>query len=198
MLFNQAVATGVGPDPDLSNNYAEVSVAVHQAPTVVSLERLGYHTGPTSLTLSFSASLAAAKAVDLRNYRLFQVLQGGHREAIRIRSAAYDPASRTVVLTPARQLYLFGHYQLVVNGTSPTGVSDVYGNLLDGAGTGRPGSDYMRVFGPEVVVGQSHSAGPRGHAAAHAARGYHRAAGPSSAPNPPPPRVRRTTTRTTS
>ena len=192
MLFNQAVATGVGPDPDLSNNYAEVSVTVHQAPTVVSLERLGYHTGPTTLALRFSAPLDAATAVDVRNYRLFQVHRGGHRAAIRIRSAAYDPASRTVVLTPARQLYLFGHYQLVVNGTSPTGVSDVYGNLLDGAGTGRPGSDYVRMFGPEVVVGQSHPAGPRGHAAAHAARGYHRATGPSSAPNSHPPGVRRT------
>ena len=196
MLFNQAVATGVGPDPDPSNNYAEVSVTVHQAPTVVSLERLGYHTGPTTLALRFSAPLDAATAVDVRNYRLFQVHRGGHRAAIRIRSAAYDPASRTVVLTPARELYLFGHYQLVVNGTSPTGVSDVYGNLLDGAGTGRPGSDYVRVFGPEVVVGQTHPAGPRGHAAAHAARGYHRATGPSSAPNSHPPGVRRTGPRT--
>ena len=110
MLFNQAVATGVGPDPDLSNNYAEVSVTVHQAPTVVSLERLGYHTGPTSLVLRFSAPLDAATAVDVRNYHLFRVHRGGHRAAIRIKSAAYDPASLTVVLTPARQLYLFGHY----------------------------------------------------------------------------------------
>ena len=162
MLFNQAVATGVGPDPDPSNNYAEVSVTVHQAPTVVSLERLGYHTGPTTLALRFSALLDAATAVDVRNYRLFQVHRGGHRAAIRIRSAAYDPASRTVVLTPARQLYLFGHYQLVVNGTSPTGVSDVYGNLLDGAGTGRPGSDYVRHVRPGGGGGPVAPRGPPG------------------------------------
>jgi uncharacterized repeat protein (TIGR01451 family) len=186
-LFNQAVATGVGPDPNPSNNLAEVSVAVHQAPTVVSLERLGYHAGPTTLVLSFSAPLDAATAVDLRNYQLFQVLKGGHREAIRIRSATYDPSSRTVTLAPAHPLYLFGHYQLVVNGTSPTGVSDVFGNLLDGAGTGRPGSNYVRLFGSEVLVGQSppagpkahaaapkaHAAAPKAHAAAHAARGHH-------------------------
>ena len=55
LLFNQAVATGVGPDPDPSNNYAEAFVAAHQAPTVVSLERLGYHAGPTTLVLRFSA-----------------------------------------------------------------------------------------------------------------------------------------------
>ena len=133
MLFNQAVAQGVGPGPDPSSNYAEVSVTVHQAPTVVSLERLVYHTGPTTLDLRFSAPLDAATAVDVRNYRLCDVHRGGHRAAIRISSAAYDPASRTVVLTPARQLYLFGHYQSVVNGTSPTGESDVYGSLLDGA-----------------------------------------------------------------
>jgi hypothetical protein len=104
---------------------------------------------------------------------LFQVLKGGHREAIRIGSATYDPSSRTVTLAPAHQLYLFGHYQLVVNGTSPTGVSDIYGNLLDGADTGRPGSNYVRMFGPEVLVGQSPPAGPKAHAAAHAARGHH-------------------------
>jgi hypothetical protein len=67
MLFNLAVATRVGPDPDSSNNYAEVSVTVHQAPTVVSLERLGYHTGPTTRALRFSAPLDAATAVDVRN-----------------------------------------------------------------------------------------------------------------------------------
>lgn len=165
-LFNQAVATGVGPDPNLSNNYAEVSVAVHQAPTVVSLTRLGYHTGPTTLDLRFSGPLDPATAVDLRNYKLFQVLKDGHHQAIRIKSATYDPASQTVTLAPARQLYLFGHYQLEVNGTSPTGVSDIYGNLLDGAGTGRPGSNYVRAFGQEVLVGQSPPAGPKAHAAA--------------------------------
>ncbi len=172
-LFNEAVATGVGPDPNLSNNHAVAFVTVHQAPTVVSLVRLGYHAGPTALALRFSAPLDAATAVDVRNYQLFQLLRGGHRAAIRIRSAAYDPATRTVTLTPARQLYLFAHYQLVVNGTSPTGVSDVYGNLLDGAGTGRPGSNYVRVFGQEVLVGQLPPAGPRAHAVAHAARPFH-------------------------
>ena len=175
-LFNQAVATGVGPDPDLSNNHAVAFVTVHQAPTVVSLVRLGYHAGPTALALRFSAPLDAATATDVRNYQLFQVLRGGHRAAIRIRSAAYDPASRTVTLTPARQLYLFAHYQLVVNGTSPTGVSDVFGNLLDGAGTGRPGSDYVRVFGQEVLVGQAPPSGPRALAAAQHAAAQHAAA----------------------
>jgi hypothetical protein len=46
-------------------------------------------------------------------------------------------------------------------------------DLLDGVGTGRPGSDYVRVFGQEVLVGQSPPAGPRGHAAFHAARAFH-------------------------
>ena len=118
------------------------------------------------MVLRFSALLDAATATDVHNYQLFQALLRGHRAAIPIRSAAYDPASRTVTLTPARPLYLFGRDELVVNGTSPTGVSDVFGNLLDGAGTGLPGSDYVRVFGQEVLVGQSPPVGPRGRAAA--------------------------------
>ncbi len=215
-LFNQAVATGVGPDPDLTNNYAVAFATARQAPTVVALERLGYHTGPTTLTVSFSAPLNAATAEDLANYRLFQVLQNGHREAVRITSATYDPTSRTVTLKPAHQLYLFGHYQLEINGTSPTGVSDIYGNLLDGAGTGLPGSNYVRTFGPEVLVGQSPPAGPKAHAAApkvkaaapkakaaapkakaaapkaHAAAHVdHRATGPAFAPKSHAPEVRK-------
>ena len=175
-LFNEAVATGVGPDPNPSNNHAVAFVTVHQAPTVVSLVRLGYHAAPTALALRFSAPLDAATATNVRNYQLFEVLRGGHRAAIRIRSAAYDPASQTVTLTPARPLYLFGRYQLVVNGMSPTGLSDVFGNLLDGAGTGRPGSDYVRVFGQEVLVGQLPPAGPRSHAGVQRAAAQHAAA----------------------
>ena len=175
-LFNEAVATGVGPDPNPSNNHAVAFVTVHQAPTVVSLVRLGYHAAPTALALRFSAPLDAATATNVRNYQLFEVLRGGHRAAIRIRSAAYDPASQTVTLTPVRPLYLFGRYQLVVNGTSPTGVSDIYGNLLDGAGTGRPGSDFVRVFGQEVLVGQLPPAGPRARAVAQHAAAQHAAA----------------------
>ena len=49
LLVLSRFSVPISPDPDLSNNYAEVSVTVHQAPTVVSLERLGYHTGPTRL-----------------------------------------------------------------------------------------------------------------------------------------------------
>jgi hypothetical protein len=93
---------------------------------------------------------------------------------------------------------------------------------LDGAGPGRPGSNYVREFGSEVLVGQSPPAGPRAHAAtpkahaatpkahaaaskshaaaskphaaAHAAHGD-RATGPASAPNSHPPGVRKTGSR---
>ena len=170
MLVNQAVATGSAPTPTCRTT-------TPRSPSPPTRRRpLSRSSGSATIPGRPRWSSASAPCSTRRRRWMSattvcsRCIRGGHRAAIRIRSAAYDPASRTVALTPARQLYLFGHYQLVVNGTSPTGVSDVYGNLLDGAGTGRPGSDYVRVFGPEVLVGQSHPAGPRGHAAAHAAR----------------------------
>src|SRR5262249_17810891 len=37
------------------------------------------------------------------------------------------------------------HFRLTVRGSAPQGVSDVLGRLLDGAGSGHPGSNQMTV-----------------------------------------------------
>ena len=62
-----------------------------------------------------------------------------------------------------RRFHLFGHYQLVVNGTSPTESSDIFRQqhtARQRPAQRRPGNDYVRVFGSEVLVGQSPPAGP--------------------------------------
>jgi hypothetical protein len=38
------------------------------------------------------------------------------------------------------------HYGLIINGTTPTGVKDSAGRLLDGMGSGQPGSDYITAL----------------------------------------------------
>jgi hypothetical protein len=52
----------------------------------------------------------------------------------------------SVTLTPARRLDLHRRYELVVNGSTPTGVADVARNLLDGDGNGQPGGNYVVVL----------------------------------------------------
>jgi hypothetical protein len=61
---------------------------------------------------------------------------------IRIRSVSYDPAARAVTIRPARLLNLNRVFQLVVNGTSTVGLTDLAGNALDGDADGRPGGDF--------------------------------------------------------
>jgi hypothetical protein len=123
------------------------------APVVVSLQRFGFHAQPTTFVLTFSTALERAAAEDLANYRLNPIL--GHRlgPAIPILAAVYDPTARTVTLHPTHRVYLFGHYRLLVNGSTPTGVTGATGLLLDGKGNGQPGSDFVTTFGPEILAG---------------------------------------------
>ena len=134
----------------------EVSPAVVpsvEPPVVESLQRFGVHAQPTTFVLTFSTALEPAPAEDVANYRLNPIF--GHRlgHAIRIKAATYDAIAHTVTLQPAHRVYLFGHYRLVVNGSTPTGVAGVTGLLLDGKGNGQPGSDFVTTFGKSILAG---------------------------------------------
>jgi hypothetical protein len=123
------------------------------APTVQNLQRFGFHAQPTTYVLTFSTALEPASAEDVANYRLNLVV--GHRigRAIPIKAALYDPTTHTVTLQPAHRVFLFAHYRLVVNGSTPTGVAGATGLLLDGRGNGMPGTDYVATFGKEILAG---------------------------------------------
>ena len=68
-------------------------------------------------------------------------------------AAVYNPNTNTVTLHPVHRLYLFRSYKLVVNGMPPDGLASPSGVLLDGQGTGVPGTNYVKVFGPSVLAG---------------------------------------------
>jgi hypothetical protein len=136
-------------------------------PTVVSLQRFGVHLHPTTLVLTFSTPMDAARAESLSNYRLVSA-GPDHRpgtkddRVIPIRSAIYDAPTETVTLRPIHRLPLRRTYMLTVLGTPPGGLTDTAGVFLDGAGTGRPGSDYVAVIDRKSLAGdpERHKAGP--------------------------------------
>ena len=128
------------------------------SPTVTGLQRFGYHAQPTELVLTFSTALDASTAEDVANYQLNLIVGRRIGRAIAIASATYDAASLAVSLRPARRLSLFARYRLVVNGSTPTGVAGVAGQLLDGRGDGTPGTDYVATFGREILAGRSRTA----------------------------------------
>lgn len=137
------------------------------APVVEMLQRFGFHTQPTTFVLTFSTALEPASAEDVGNYRLNRVF--GHRlgRAIPIKAAIYDPTTDTVTLHPAHRVYLFGHYRLEVNGSTPTGVAGATGLLLDGIGNGQPGSDFVTTFGNTILAGPDFQVANAGRAPLH-------------------------------
>jgi hypothetical protein len=134
-----------GLDPSVS---AVQAINVVLPPRVVAVQRYGFHAMPTRLVLFFSTALDPATAQDVGNYRIL----GPNRRAIRVVSAQYLPGVNAVVLSPAALLNIHRDYSLTVNGSTPGGVADIYGNLLDGAGTGQPGSDYVTTIDRALLV----------------------------------------------
>jgi virginiamycin B lyase len=119
-----------------------VSPAPGDGPTVVHLVRLGFHAEPTTLVLTFDKLLDPATAQNPGNYRI--TATNGSR--VRIASVSYDPATLTVTVSPKERLDLHRTYRFTVVGTPPTGVTDTAGNLLDGALTGHPGSNFVTTL----------------------------------------------------
>ena len=117
-------------------------------PTVVSLKRYGIHRQPTTLVLAFNEQLDPARAEDAANYRLI----APNGRTITVDSASYDPGTLTVSLRPHQALNVHLHYRLIVTGTGPGGVANGDGVLLDGAGNGRAGSDYVATVDRSTLV----------------------------------------------
>ncbi len=141
---NSKMATGVSNTVSLV-----VFPAPGDGPTVVQLERFGFHDFPTTLVLTFDRALAPDTAQDPRNYKITDA--DGH--VIPIRSIVYDPSTLTVAIYPARSLDLHRTYRLTVIGKAPTGLTDTAGILLDGALTGHPGSNFVAKVNASDLLG---------------------------------------------
>jgi hypothetical protein len=127
-------------------------------PAVVALARFGFHAQPTVLVLIFSQALDPARAKNVAEYNLVTVVKGRHGKlhagpSIAVVKAAYNPTNLTVSLFLAKRLSLKKLYQLTVNGTPPNGLTDPYGQFIDGAGNGQAGTNYVKVFGVSILQG---------------------------------------------
>jgi uncharacterized repeat protein (TIGR01451 family) len=146
-------------DSDTANNTGSVSFVVMPAAppvTVVSLKRFGYHHEPTLLVVQFSGPLEVSSAQDLSNYSLVLIAHGGRlRLPISFAKATYDPAADTLMLHPTKLLPLRFHYVLTINASTPTGVRDTTGRLLDGDGNGIPGGNFVRAFNRDILAGKN-------------------------------------------
>jgi streptogramin lyase len=151
-----------GIQPSASNTVVQqVNVAPGDGPRVLMLQRFGIHSEPTTLVLTFNEALDAARAQNLANYQLRtaarrgQMIRTGRR--IRISQAVFNPTTNTVTLLPAERLPLQRLFQLTVNGVAPNGLTDTQGRLLDGNGSGTPGSNYVALISQNALAGPNPS-----------------------------------------
>jgi hypothetical protein len=100
----------------------------------------------TSVTVTFSKEMNAARAMDVGRYRL-SLAGGANRprtganQAIGVARAAYDSFRRAVVLTLSEPVALGTKLRLIISGRGRGGLTDTANRLLDGDNNGRPGGD---------------------------------------------------------
>jgi len=146
--------------PSVSNiaNITVLSADV-DGPTVANVQRYGYHHQATSIVISFNDALEAASAETLSNYSLVGPAnkhgKGGH--PISIGAAVYNAASNTLTLSLTQPWNLHQRWTLTINGTGPNGVKNTAGVLLDGAGDGGAGTNYVTTLTGKDLAGNASS-----------------------------------------
>jgi hypothetical protein len=104
------------------------------------------------LVLPISGQLDPGAATNATNYELMSAMG----LPIGIAQADYNSANDTVTVHLKRRLDLHRSYELTVIGTGLGGLAGASGLLLDGAGSGSPGSDYATsITGGNLVLPKS-------------------------------------------
>jgi len=144
-LSNRASVSGTQTDPSPADNSVTLTTTVNP-----SVQRHGFHSQSTTLVLSFGTPLDTSRAQNPANYRL--VTLGGSERTIRVKRAVYNPATRTVTLSPAHRLNLHNLFRLTVIETGSSGVTDISGNLLGDPKAGDPGSNFVTIVSASDLV----------------------------------------------
>ena len=97
----------------------------------------------STINVNLGTQANAASAQTLSSYTLVQLVTTGKgkkaktvEKSLALKSAAYNPSTGQVQLTPAKKFSLTGSYQLRINGST---ILDNYGQGLDGNRDGVPG-----------------------------------------------------------
>ena len=120
--------------------------------TVVGVEDVkGKKNSVSEIVVNLSGPVNAAQADDVATYRLATANVKGSFTArgsrvIKLRSAVFNPANDTVILIPAKAFALTRPVELTIDGTSPSGLQDTSGRLIDGVDDGTAGGNAVAVI----------------------------------------------------
>lgn len=128
-----------------------------EPPVVTGLARYGYHIDPTLIVVMFSDPMVMDRVQQPTNYRLTFLgrdmrLGTCDDVVIPIKDASYNAEAQSVALSPTRQLPLHYRYALQISGDPESGLVSESGVPLDGAGSGEPGTNYLRIFDRKALV----------------------------------------------
>jgi hypothetical protein len=142
-----AVSFDVGnppPGPSPSPNRAPVDVTDGPLVTSALLMRGRSKGGKTEVRIGFNMALIAATAENLSNYTL-TTRRGLRIQKLAVWMARYDAATNSVELGVRGRVNWRAGVTLVISGARPAGLLGANGKLLDGTGSGTPGSDFAGV-----------------------------------------------------
>ena len=158
-LAFSGTATSTQPDVNPANNTTSAvvpvasasSVATVDGPTVIEVDRSGYHRNPTRVNLTYSGSVIPSTATNLANYKIVSAGKDGKfgtKDDVNrpIQAITYNTTTHVVTLRLKRTIGLHTTVVLKVVGSNPGGVRGTGGQLLDGGQTGQPGSDFFQEF----------------------------------------------------
>jgi hypothetical protein len=117
-------------------------------PTVVSGQRVGVHSQPTSLVITFSQPMDVRSVQDVNNY----ILLGQRSGRDPIVSATYDAATHSVTLHPKKRLRLFFNYYLQIKAQGTHPVRSAEGVALDGDYGGFAGIDFVGIVRKSTIT----------------------------------------------
>ncbi len=113
-------------------------------PEVSSLTWTGTSRSITSLAVGFSQPLDPKYATLQADYQL--VAPGLGNRVIPLTPQSYNSSNLSVTLVPSIALPSGQYYYIEIVGSGSNAIRDIAGNLLDGAGSGQPGSNYQASF----------------------------------------------------
>ena len=105
----------------------------------------------TEVVVAFSGAVNAGEAQSLFTYRLATPGKKGSYTAknagiIKLKSASYNAASKTVTLIPKKPFALTKPVQLLIDGVPPSGLQDNSGRYIDGDHNGTAGGNAVAVI----------------------------------------------------
>jgi RHS repeat-associated protein len=148
-----AIAAAYSGDADnLAGNSPTANLTVTPAPVYVlglKEQTVKVHRKKLNvIAIVFSGDLDPGSAQNLSNYQLTTASRGRKSgraagKPIPLKSATYDPRTRTVTLTAKKPLSLSQPVRLRIIGS---GIRSAWGQALDGQHNGQPGGDFLAIL----------------------------------------------------